>query len=198
MKLLKAKQIAESVLAILMPLCKSIFVAGSVRRSKEEVGDIEIVVVPKENFQNKLWGIVTYGTLDWNVYEDKNRKVTFRQGPKYYGIKYRGVRIEIFTADADNFGYIYWLRTGPAESNIWLMTHLQSCAAPFHFQDGYGWLGERKLALPNERDLFDLLGIPLLAPDNRYVPQYQRHLESDSHQWGQPQFSEQISQVRLF
>ena len=41
MKLAKAKAIADKYVALLAPFCDRIEIAGSIRREKEEVGDIE-------------------------------------------------------------------------------------------------------------------------------------------------------------
>lgn len=44
-----AKQIAEALIEELRPYCERISIAGSIRRGKQEVKDIEIVAVPKPN-----------------------------------------------------------------------------------------------------------------------------------------------------
>ncbi len=47
MELYKTLQIAEKVKAQLAPHCERIEIAGSIRRKKPDVGDIEIVAIPK-------------------------------------------------------------------------------------------------------------------------------------------------------
>lgn len=47
MPLAKAQKIAENVKSFLEPYCQRVEIAGSVRREKTEVGDIEIVVIPQ-------------------------------------------------------------------------------------------------------------------------------------------------------
>jgi len=47
MKLIKAIEIAERIVAQLQPFCERIDIAGSIRRKKEDVGDIEIVCIRK-------------------------------------------------------------------------------------------------------------------------------------------------------
>jgi hypothetical protein len=46
--LLDAERIAAAIVADLAPSCARIQVAGSVRRRKEVVGDIEVVVIPRD------------------------------------------------------------------------------------------------------------------------------------------------------
>ncbi len=47
MKLAEAKVKAEAIVAKLQPLCSNVAVAGSIRRRKTEVGDIDLVAVPQ-------------------------------------------------------------------------------------------------------------------------------------------------------
>lgn len=47
MELEKAKVIAEDLTSLLAPVCEKIKVAGSIRRRKTQVGDIELLVIPK-------------------------------------------------------------------------------------------------------------------------------------------------------
>ncbi|GAI50844.1 unnamed protein product, partial [marine sediment metagenome] len=47
MELEKAKVIAENLRSLLAPVCARITIAGSIRRQKPEVGDIELLCVPK-------------------------------------------------------------------------------------------------------------------------------------------------------
>lgn len=86
-------------------------IAGSVRRGKPEVGDIEHVVMPKFGKQgNELWmlldsmlpddGIEAAGIVEKAVYPNG----TNRWGEKYRGVMFRGFRHEVFIADAMNWG----------------------------------------------------------------------------------------------
>ncbi|HMS44057.1 MAG TPA: hypothetical protein PKE69_27770, partial [Pyrinomonadaceae bacterium] len=52
MKLSNAKNIPNSLIEEMSPYCAQILIAGSIRREKPEVKDIEIVAVPK--FENYL------------------------------------------------------------------------------------------------------------------------------------------------
>lgn len=48
MELAKARIIADEVIKRLPPYCKRIKVAGSVRRNKSEVNDIDLVLIPSD------------------------------------------------------------------------------------------------------------------------------------------------------
>ena len=56
MKLQQAREIAEGVKAKLAPHCERIEIAGSIRRGKPVVGDIEIVCVPHQVQAMDLFG----------------------------------------------------------------------------------------------------------------------------------------------
>ena len=58
MELQKAKAIAEELKALLEPVCQRVEIAGSIRRQKPEVGDIELLVIPKHGGlagESSLW-----------------------------------------------------------------------------------------------------------------------------------------------
>ena len=47
MELEKAKAIAEELKSLLEPACEKMVIAGSIRRQKPEVGDIELLCIPR-------------------------------------------------------------------------------------------------------------------------------------------------------
>ena len=58
MPLAQAQGYAEKVLEWLGPFCERIEVAGSIRRRRPEVNDVDIVVIPKVTEQRDLLGQV--------------------------------------------------------------------------------------------------------------------------------------------
>jgi DNA polymerase/3'-5' exonuclease PolX len=115
MNLSQAKEIADEFAALLRPACERVEVAGSIRRGdKTEVKDAEIVIIPTHAYYVLLESMLANGTIEKAQYGEKG---THRWGDKYKGLMYRGLKIEVFCADAINWGYILWLRTGPGDSN---------------------------------------------------------------------------------
>ena len=47
----QAKEIADNIVLMLSPFCDRIEIAGSIRRKKELIGDVEIVAIPNDRFQ---------------------------------------------------------------------------------------------------------------------------------------------------
>lgn len=192
--LAEAKQIAVELARILSPACEELYIAGSIRRGKAEVGDCELVAIPAfysaqsatdEKPENALWwlldALVEEGTIA-KALLGKTKKQ--RWGKKYRALVFRGMQFDLFTADTDNLGYLYWLRTGPADGNKWLVTFLKF-NADFSIEDGYVWHQGKKLHIPTESDWWALLGHEPLSPGQRTEAAYKSGFKSH-HRFGNP------------
>lgn len=104
-------------------------------------------------------------------------------------MSFRGFTHELFTADADSWGAILAIRTGPAELSKSLVTNLLRrgmrckegrvwrCVPCCHCQaappgkcracDGTGLEPEGAVPTPTERSFFDLCGVRYLDPEDR-------------------------------
>lgn len=182
-----ARERAEKLLVHLRPACERIAVAGSLRRGKSTIKDIELVVIPRGR---ELWDLLDdrllQGKIEKAVYGHKDGKPQYRwDGSKYRGFVWAGMKIEVFATTPDNWGYIYWLRTGPHDANTALMTALKHKDAPFKFEGGYavlGLIGER-LPLREEMDLFNLCGLPYIEPHQRTPQRYWHEFNDAHHHW---------------
>jgi len=101
-------------------------VAGSLRRCKINPKDGEIVVIPTATLWPRLDELVKAGTLAKAKY---GLKETFRWDGKnaaYRGVDVDGLKVEIFCAKPETWGYIYWLRTGPGDANQYVMRQMDT------------------------------------------------------------------------
>ena len=163
MRLEKAFAIALSVVKQLEPHCERIAVAGSIRRHKALVGDIEIVAIPKP-YDVGLFasGIATV--------EDRWKKVKGELPCKYtQRMLPEGIALDLFFARPENWGLILAIRTGSAEYSHQVLAHNWA-------QRGYksieGMLHNRHgdpIHTPEERDVFSVCGVPWTEPDKRNV-----------------------------
>jgi len=105
----EALQIAEKIKAQLAPHCERIEIAGSIRRKKPFVKDIEIVAIPKP--------------YDIGLFESGIATVV-NQWPKVRGelpceytqrILPDGITLDLFFAEKENWGLIYAMRIGSAD-----------------------------------------------------------------------------------
>ena len=165
----QAKMIAEELVEELKLHCTRIAIAGSVRRQKATVGDIELVCIPRREPEMGLFGPV--GMRRRPEFAETVRKLgkVVKGDPeagKYIQlVTAQGVQIDLFTAQEDNWGLIFAIRTGSAEYSKWLATSW--CAHGFHSVDGHLQRGGHMVPVSEEPDLFRMLGIPYAHPTKR-------------------------------
>ena len=160
MKYEEAIEIAEKVKALLLPHCERVEIAGSVRRKKTDVKDIEIVAIPKP-FDTGLFesGIATIVNKWQKVKGELPCKYTQRILPE-------GIKLDLFFAERGNWGLIYAIRTGSAEyshkvlATGWVKRGYKS-------EGGYLAANGKQIAVPEEEDLFNRIGVPFIAPELR-------------------------------
>ena len=166
MQLDQAPFIAEQVKAQLAPHCDRIEIAGSIRRRKANVGDIEIVCVPKHTtsgYRSVHWVLAVIGA-------GRPKKGDPRTA-KYVQFETRGgdgpvINVDVFTATLENWGLIYAICTGSADYSHYVL----ACG---WVRNGYNsWLGTLRrdgveVAVPEESDLFRLAGVQWVEPEAR-------------------------------
>lgn len=176
----EALPIAQSLARLIKPHCTYVTIAGSLRRLKETVGDIEIVAIATPALLPFLDGMVIRGEAEKAVYSDGHN----RWGKTYRGLLYQGMKCEIFLADDDNVGYQTWLRTGPGDANTYVMQFCSWRKSPYRAAGGYWWAGDAKLHINTEQELFAMLGMQWLHPKDRTEDAYRLMFEARWHKWG--------------
>ena len=154
-----AMSLATERLAELRQFCERIDIAGSLRRHKETVKDIELLYIPKfveapppPSAQGELFTepgppvridlchnyltaqLATPGSR-WSKRPGENGVTAF--GPMNKLMQFRVtddyvVAIDIFTATAANWGRDLWFRTGPKEWNIASVTRARALNLRMH------------------------------------------------------------------
>lgn len=184
MPLHEARALAERLVSELKDACEQIVIAGSIRRQRADVGDLEIVCVP-------LTGIVTgglFGDESWPVdhleerihdmFEDGiiahrlDKNLRKAAGSRYRRLLYRGVPLDLFSPSAESFGAILAIRTGPSEySRHFVTPRSQGGLMPDHLRMQEGSLRYRvsgqAIPTPTEESFFAAIGVPMLAPEAR-------------------------------
>ena len=161
----QAQKIAMGIVIELAPHCERIQIAGSIRREKAEVGDIEIVAIPKPYetgiFESGIASVVNQwpkvkGELDYLTC-----KYTQRILPG-------GIALDLFFATPQNWGSILAIRTGSSE-------YSHKVLATTWVQRGYksegGILIKNGIRydVPEEIDLFNRLGLVWVEPKDRNI-----------------------------
>lgn len=159
MKYKKALKIAEDVKAQLAPFCYRIEIAGSIRRKKPKVKDIEIVAIVKS------WGDIFEPGISHVV--NKWPKIKGKLPCKYtQRLLPQGIKLDLFFATPENWGMVYASRTGPAEyshkvlATGWVKRGYKSV-------DGYLTSNGAQIPVYDEVDLFNLIDVKWIDPQFR-------------------------------
>ena len=195
MLLANARAIAESLACAMRPWCDRVEIAGSIRREKPEVGDIEIVAIARwdKRFGDPAnpdlfmgpepynclhsWATITAG-FDFNLRWIKPGTSEIIEWPLQPKGKYwRGylsdadMKLDLFLANADNFGAIYLIRTGDADFSREIVTHANDVGYKFEkgrlLQLTQGGLYEQPVETPDEETVFARLGLTYVPPKER-------------------------------
>ena len=176
--LAQANSLADRIMAELAPVCDRVEVAGSIRRKKSTIGDIEIVCIPKTETVCNLFGEAVEttraafdGKLQSLVDAGRFTKPT-KNGEKFkqFGIPaVSGLHLDLFMATPENWGLIFAIRTGCAEFSQQLVTQRGKGGLlpdDYLVSGGSLWRGGQSIPTPSEQSVFDLIG-GWLEPEDR-------------------------------
>jgi len=186
MKLEKARAIGMDTIGLLSPGAERIVMAGSVRREKAEVGDLEIVylaryeerqvdlftVSPAPVMEEVLAGLMAQDVL---MLDQEVR----RNGAKYKRLIHvrSGLAVDLFRAEEGNWGLILALRTGPADFMRLLVTRFKGAMpVDMGMKGGWLWRWGLRVETPEEEDFFRELEVPCWRPEERSVMRLGRFL----------------------
>lgn len=176
-------EVAREVCSALRPACERLVVAGSLRRRKDDIGDVEIVYVsaseirpdPEDFFRNRSFSLadeaiealVSSGTFVRRL----NSKGTPAFGPKNKLVRHvdSGMPVDLFaTTDAAWWNYLV-CRTGPADSNVRIAKLAQARGYQWKpYGEGFSRVSDGALIpMQSEREVFQFVGLPYLEPWER-------------------------------
>lgn len=160
MRLSEALKIAEWVKSELAPHCERIEIAGSIRRKKPDVKDIEVVAIPKPYDVGLFASGIATVLNQWEMVKGQLPcKYTQRILP--YGIK-----LDLFFATKENWGAIYAIRTGSADYSHkvlgggWVKYGYKMEGGVLH-RSGF------PISTPEEEDFFKCCGVEWVKPEDR-------------------------------
>lgn len=184
----EASVIADTLRTLLSPACERIEVAGSIRRRRSDVKDIELVAVPliEEAAATDLWGtpgpvdrlmerlagMAADGVLlprDVVVHRANGSTETQRRlGQAYQALVFRGIPVDLFIVRPPaDWGVLFALRTGPGDWNERIVTECQRFFR--RVQAGQVLHLGQHVPCPEEADFFRAVGQPWLDPWDRSV-----------------------------
>ncbi|OGO03895.1 MAG: hypothetical protein A2Y72_03615 [Chloroflexi bacterium RBG_13_53_26] len=159
MKLFEATQIAMELVQKLQPYCDRIEVAGSIRRGRAWVNDIDIVAIPHED-KILAGGFFNVQHLIASITGDQPHG-----GHAYLTCAYRQVSVDIYLAAPSSWGTLLLIRTGSKKHNIKLATMAKSRGCHLH-ASGQGLVDSynRRIAGDTEESIFKALGLLFIPP----------------------------------
>jgi DNA polymerase/3'-5' exonuclease PolX len=174
----QAQDIAERLVSLLEPGCELITIAGSLRREKPEVKDIEIVAVPS---MRPVDSVDLFGTPEGKEVNELDERINElvrigqlhfdpivkRNGERYKRFMVSGIVLDLFIADNSNYGNTLAIRTGNADFSRLLVTPRRSGGLmPGNLKqaDGYLWDGNNIVECPSEEAYFEALSIRWVEP----------------------------------
>jgi DNA polymerase/3'-5' exonuclease PolX len=175
-ELAHAESIAKSVLSHISPALTRGEVAGSVRRQKEVVGDIEIVAISED--RDRLVRLLAEvgehikpgvpGAIPWNP----------KSAARYFRLRLKeGMNLDLFMATPQNWGGLFLMRTGSGvgpDGNSFngftpgIFSRWKKLSGGGRMTDAMPTMptGEQ-LWVPEEQDFFDLLEMDFVPPEAR-------------------------------
>lgn len=120
MELIKAKEIAVGLWTLLKPHCDLIKIAGSIRREKPEVGDIELVALPKTVMGKDLFGNDTSKTRSFefkSLVMGLGEVIKGKTDGRYMQIQLKDhdIKLDLFMPERADYWRQYVIRTGSAD-----------------------------------------------------------------------------------
>jgi len=174
MKLEYYKILVEDWRARLSPLCERIEPAGSVLREKPEPRDLELVCIPKIVTKSDLFGDKKIDLLEaWFAEHNDGSLFYFNKNGSRYKkltLKEQNAKLDLFIVRPPaQWGVIFAIRTGPENYSHWFVTSKQQrggCPSYLRVKDGHVEHRDsgKVYSTPEEKDFFDLLGIPYQEP----------------------------------
>lgn len=149
-----AQKVADAVVKHLSPHCLRIEVAGSIRRRKAWVNDIDLVLIPKD---------------PWELHNAIGQLgPTKMSGAKICRTEVQGIQVDIYFATPGTWATLLLIRTGSEEHNRRLATLAKNKGWHLH-ASGEGLTngnGER-IAGDTERSIFEALNMKYKDPWER-------------------------------
>jgi DNA polymerase (family 10) len=162
LSLKEAEEIAEQIKTAVAAHCEKIEVAGSIRRRKPVVHDIDFVAVAKDDLE---WQKISQ-TLKHKKAKllCSGKSVTKALVPSEKGL----FQVDFYRAQPNTLGIHLLVRTGSAEHNTWLASLAISKGMRIKYSEGLTKDGN-VIAGETEQSVFEALGLPTPEPSQREI-----------------------------
>ena len=153
MELERARKIADAVVKRISPYCQKIEVAGSIRRRRPQVNDIDLVLIPHDL---------------WNLHGELMKLGQIKMsGKKIMRVMVGSTQVDLYIAEPETWATLLLIRTGSKENNIRLCSRAKDMG--WHLAaNGDGLFNETgKRIADTELSIYNALGLPFQRPEER-------------------------------
>ncbi len=177
-----ALTVVRELLEALTPVCERVIVAGSLRRKKPTVGDVELLYIPKSEMRGvpgDLFASARVDLADLAIRDMLAAEVLAlrpgENGCTSFGPKNKlllhvktGLPVDLFsTTEASWHNYLV-CRTGSKESNMRIAESARAKGWRWNpYGSGFTGPNGATHSVDSERAVFDFVGLPYLEPSAR-------------------------------
>lgn len=164
----QAQKWAEQIRAELAPLCERIEIAGSIRRARPLVHDLDFVILPKPGMLDVVRARCKKSAV--HIFADGPINLLFSVG--------KNIPIDVFFANAamselfgiaaGNFGTLLLCRTGSKQFNAWIAERATRMGGHWNPYRGLT-RGGAVVAAETEESIFDALNLRVVLPAEREI-----------------------------
>ncbi len=187
MKLERARELMADLFSFLGPSCQRISEAGSVRRRKAEVKDLEIICIPKIEaaggdhpgqgllFEEAKQVDLLDQTIERLIKAEVLAKRFGRSGNPVYGKKNKlliylgsGECVDVFSTTEENWWVTLFVRTGPKELNMEVAKRAKAMGWRFEaYGSGFLMPDGTRTRCHSEQGIFAAVNMPYQEPWDR-------------------------------
>jgi len=161
----EVEPLALKIVNTIEPHCIRVEVAGSIRRRRPTVNDIDLVIQPKSNSWLQLIKAIRR-EFD-AVTEKQGQKLATLYVP-FASKQGQGLlQVDLYRASRSTWGILLLIRTGSAEHNISLAKLAIRKGHHLAYSRGLLNQGGEIIASETERDVFQALGLDYIPPEER-------------------------------
>jgi DNA polymerase (family 10) len=163
--LMEAERVADRVKSAVGAHCDAIEVAGSLRRRKTRVHDVDFVVAAKSD-------------AEWQKLSEELRRMRAKLScsgssviKALLPVKNCLFKVDFYRAKPSTFGVHLLIRTGSADHNMWLAGYAISKGMRLKYSEGL-IKDDAVIAGESEKGVFEALGLPYPSPSEREIVEY--------------------------
>ena len=158
----EAEKLANQVKSAVAVHCDQIEIAGSIRRQKPFVHDIDFVAVAKSD-------------TEWKMISEELKRMKAKQNwsgssiiKAYLPLQNGLFQVDFYRAKPSTFGIHLLIRTGSAEHNMWLAAYAISKGMRLKYSQGL-IKDDTAIAGKTEKEVFDALSLAYPLPSEREI-----------------------------